>query len=30
VAMPEINLDSIRNAPLAARRPVSPIVRQST
>ncbi len=24
-AMPEINLDSIRNAPLAARRPVSPI-----
>jgi 4-hydroxyphenylacetate 3-monooxygenase len=25
VAMPEINLDSIRNAPLAARRPVSPI-----
>ena len=24
VAMPEINLDSIRNAPLAARRPVSP------
>jgi 4-hydroxyphenylacetate 3-monooxygenase len=25
VAMPEINLDSIRNGPLAARRPVSPI-----
>ena len=25
VAMPEINLNSIRNAPLAARRPVSPI-----
>ena len=30
VPMPAVNLDSIRNAPLAARRPVSPMARQST